>query len=602
MATNVNLSMIHETISRFEVHVEPFDEYNVVSSLNTLTKENPKLNFNPEVSWEIMAFVFRDNDFERNGSDDYFKPYYTGQRDSGERYEYPDSSEITEDCYKYWQERAVTVKHPVLKYRYSMLCWEFGKKVREFEANPAMAKLAIDSCITIAEKKLYSDIYTFPKLIQTLKVAKEINNEGSIKRVKDVFLIFEDEISEDSKPGLWGYSYDIFIATKSNNDLIDEATELAIISSLEDRFSRLIKANDSWSAEHAALRLAKYYSKKNNKDEIARVLKKYGMCVLEMVDKGSGLQQASWLQILRNIYKKFSLEEEADLIAIRLQSVGEKINSEMKTAELEVKLPHDYKERNRIFLDEIMSNNPTEALKRIAKHYIIRKSQTEVSVNENKDKFIHWHIATTDIFDHKGLSIARLGTIDNDFDGHVINGMSEHLNIYITFLREVMETFFSKYPDFGVNEILEYLYLSPVYDESKKNIIKKGLEAYLNKNYMTSIHLLIPQIEGSIRNFAQLVGCSIIKSNRRRDGYQYKNFDELLREDRIIQILGVDYVTYFKVLFTDKRGWNIRNNICHGIFPAEGFNYSVADRVFHSLLCLALIKPTKNSSKTKESS
>ena len=599
MAKDDKLILIEDTISKFEVNLEPFDEYSVVSSLNKLVKDNPKLDFNPEVFWETMAFAFRDNDFDRDGSDDYFKPYYTGQRDSGEGYEFPDSSEITEDCYKYWQERATTVKHPVLKYRYSMLCWEFGKKVREFEANPAMAKLAIDSCITIAEKKLYFDIYTFPKLIQTLKVAKEINDKESIERVKDVFLIFEDEIAEDSKPGLWGYSYDIFIATKSNNDLIDEATELAIISSLEDRLSRLIKANDPWRAEHAALRLAQYYSKENDDRKVVDVIGKYGECFLGIIEKGSGLQQAFWYKKLYDIYIAFNLKSEAALIFSKIQSVGEKIKSEMKTTEVKVDLPKDYHENNRIFLEEITAGGPQKALKRIAGHYLIRKTKIESEVEANKDKFIHWHIASTNILGFNGVPIAKVGTIDNDFDGHVIKTMGEYLGFYAVFFRECLEYFFEKYPDFSVNDIIEYLYLSPIFHNSKKEFFKKGIEAYLNKDYMTFIHLIIPQIEDAIRNFSQFLGCSIIKINR-YGGYHYKNFDELLREDKVIEALGRDYVSYFQVLFTNQRGWNLRNIICHGISPIESFNYSVADRIFHSLLCLALILPKVKKSKVEK--
>jgi hypothetical protein len=35
---------------------------------------------------------------------------------------------------------------------------------------------------------------------------------------------------------------------------------------------------------------------------------------------------------------------------------------------------------------------------------------------------------------------------------------------------------------------------------------------------------------------------------------------------------------------------NLRNDLAHGLVPVEGFNQPIADRVFHSLLVLSLLR------------
>jgi hypothetical protein len=58
----------------------------------------------------------------------------------------------------------------------------------------------------------------------------------------------------------------------------------------------------------------------------------------------------------------------------------------------------------------------------------------------------------------------------------------------------------------------------------------------------------------------------------------------------VVKSLGENVAHYFRVLFTDQRGWNIRNDVCHGITPLAGFSPQMMDRIFHALLVLALLR------------
>ena len=47
---------------------------------------------------------------------------------------------------------------------------------------------------------------------------------------------------------------------------------------------------------------------------------------------------------------------------------------------------------------------------------------------------------------------------------------------------------------------------------------------------------------------------------------------------------------YFRVLLTDKRGWNLRNNVAHGMSVMKDFDKQTADRLLHAFLCLGLVR------------
>ena len=135
----------------------------------------------------------------------------------------------------------------------------------------------------------------------------------------------------------------------------------------------------------------------------------------------------------------------------------------------------------------------------------------------------------------------------------------------------------------------DYLFLSPIFQENKLEIVKKGLRAYLEDNHLIAAHLLVPQVEDAIRNLVENVGGSVLRRGR-GGGFQVKLLDELLREEQCEEVLGEDVVLYFRILLTDQRGWNLRNGISHGLLGHDVFGAAMTDRIVHVLLYLALIR------------
>jgi hypothetical protein len=93
-----------------------------------------------------------------------------------------------------------------------------------------------------------------------------------------------------------------------------------------------------------------------------------------------------------------------------------------------------------------------------------------------------------------------------------------------------------------------------------------------------------------MRNLVELAGGNVLKDAKRGGGFQLKTFDEILRDSKLVQVVGEDFATYFRILFTDQRGWNLRNNVFHGLASPSAFNNQTGHRLLHSLLCLGLIR------------
>jgi len=54
--------------------------------------------------------------------------------------------------------------------------------------------------------------------------------------------------------------------------------------------------------------------------------------------------------------------------------------------------------------------------------------------------------------------------------------------------------------------------------------------------------------------------------------------------------MGEDITNYLRNLLTDQYGWNIRNQLSHGLWGAESFNSGMADRIVHAFMLLGVFK------------
>ena len=103
------------------------------------------------------------------------------------------------------------------------------------------------------------------------------------------------------------------------------------------------------------------------------------------------------------------------------------------------------------------------------------------------------------------------------------------------------------------------------------------------------IHLLIPQVENAIRNLVELLDESTLEIKKSNNTLQLKTLDTLLREKSLLT-MNENFVYYMRILYTDSRGWNLRNLVCHGLSPLKYFNHTTTDRIFHSLICVGSIR------------
>lgn len=561
-------------------------EYDISDILRKFINKDEKVPF--ELHAEALAFGFTENlSEEKNEWNTYFKPMMVWKNEDGSVTESPSITQVNQDILNYWQKRLSESNNSLLKARYSGLIWDFTKNITNNNPDFKVGISYVESLIETVENRIFHyQIELVTKIKRAINIACSLNQPEIIEKAKRLIIELEDDFSKDEKINLWGFSFDYLIGNKRIN--LTKEEELGIIDKLHARFNKLslIDNLNPWDAEYAAKRLCDYYKKANKLDAVKAIMLQLGAAFeLKEADR-SAMQISTWLRRLYKIYTNYGLTEEAKDLLRRLQELGPKINEELSLTETSLNIP---KEKMDGFVDLMIKGNKSDILNNILSRFIPKKDEVRERMFEMAKTTPFNYIIPITLQDSKGRVIATIGSLEDDIDGRLIMELSEDLTFEAIFLRHVFYRIVEKQL-LDSNDILEYIQKSPVFEESRLGIIKRGLDAYFKNDLMVAIHLLIPQIEEAIRNLIEMSGGIIFKPTRDKGGFQLKTFNELLGDEIIKMAFSEDVQIYLRVLFTDQRGWNIRNDVCHGICDVNSFSYQSIERIIHVLLILGILR------------
>lgn len=118
---------------------------------------------------------------------------------------------------------------------------------------------------------------------------------------------------------------------------------------------------------------------------------------------------------------------------------------------------------------------------------------------------------------------------------------------------------------------LRFLVLNnPIIPQGHEGIYLRGIQAGFFGDWLTALHLLIPQIEASIRHV--LNQHNVITSTFDSEGTQQeRDLNQLLWLPETEQIFGSDILFDLRGILIERFGHNLRNESAHGLLPEAGF-------------------------------
>ena len=112
---------------------------------------------------------------------------------------------------------------------------------------------------------------------------------------------------------------------------------------------------------------------------------------------------------------------------------------------------------------------------------------------------------------------------------------------------------------------------SPIVPKDRAVLFGKALFAGYERDFVTALHLLIPQIENMVRVHLKQAGAKT--TNIDKDGIQNENgMSALLELPEAVHVFGKDLAFELNSLFCDAFGPNLRNELAHGLLAEDQYN------------------------------
>ncbi|OFW17766.1 MAG: hypothetical protein A3H27_05855 [Acidobacteria bacterium RIFCSPLOWO2_02_FULL_59_13] len=587
---------VQAVLTQFEGESRPFNEAEVYDALRNARKAQGDLSQEDfeGLRAEAAAFFF----YERRDRDSpwgtYFAPTFTGTRNDGIVVHHPDIKDLNADVVHHWEDRAKASKNPVLRARYADLVWDLKQAITSQRPDVEYARMAIDSYVEATVHHFYtSEVEGIQWVERALDLARSISDQKRVKQVVDFMFEFYDRIANPQYAGRWLFLFDNLYGKKG---LIAADQEERIIANLEDMLAKVSNEVDEGSfnphnVEAAGKRLASHYQRKGDLKNVKRVIKTYGGAFETAAREADPLLATLWLQPVIEKYQQAGLKADAERVQLASLEKAKNIEGSMAQISAEVQIPHEELEK---YLDWFTGGDLNSSLLRIAVNFIPDVNDARKFLLHTNQEFPLQALFSVAKID-EGQIVATAGSVQDDEEGQLHMQLAQNIQFSQPFLVEALHRMRVRYKP-TVEQYLDFLYQSPVFDESARNMISEGLIAYEKEDFVKAVHVLIPQTERALRNLLGILGIPVNKQVRDQPGImQMKNINDILADEQVRHSLSENLWRYFQVFLADKRGLNLRNRVAHGLISVDECNRHVADQVLHVLLTLSLIRATNPS-------
>jgi hypothetical protein len=585
---------VREIVDGYDANVQPHSELEIAEVLSKRRAEFGNLS---EEDWkgfiaEYTVFFFGEGADGESVWGTYFRPMV--EFTQGETVvRNPDIGQLDQDTLAHWAQRAAEVKNPAMKARYADAAWDFAKPIGNIQPDYKWALLAIDGYLEATKQHLYKwENEAVQWLVRALHLARSIANPERIKSVIDAMFAFQKISMEPKLVGIWVFLFDNLYGEKK---LISGVQEAEIIDDLEAMLAKVSVVRepnffDPFGAQAAAERLAKHYKKINDTANVERVLTTYGNAFKTLAADANPMLAMAWLQPVIERYEQAGMKDEGEKLRLLQIEKGQNIASDLK--QYSVEIPTTKKDFDDLVEQLLVKNDLAWTLGNLASYFIPNTDSARQMLEEQKSVAPLLSIIPITVVDRTGRAIARVGSVDEASEGRLFQRIAQMIGFYQPFLSYALAAIIDQFKP-TASDMLAVLYLSPLFRESQRPLLEAGLSAYLTKDHLKGVHVLVPQIEEMLRTLLALMGIPPQKSVPRHPGItDVKNMNDALGDPRVREVLTEDVWTYLTVLYIERRGLNLRNDLAHGLVPIEGFSQPIADRVLHSLLVLSLLRGT----------
>lgn len=592
-------AIIEAVITRFDSERGPLILTTVSRDLNEARKtlENPSPTENLGAWSEVLAFALTPMRGEPSPWKTYFGPAITGAKNDGFSYFSPDIEGTPASVIPHWKGRAGTVQHPVLKARYADLAWDMSRAIAKANPDPEMARMAIDAYVASVGESLHPEIHDqFNASLRALDLAIMLRDDVRIDQARAGLLNLHGK-AVAAKKGFWWIAFDHLMSDKRAR--LTDIERDGLIADVEAIVARCSNTSDPTgfdphAAEGAATRLIKYYSKQRKAEEAKRLYGVIARAFEHFASMADAMVASAALQTAVNAYRNAGLPDESRRVRVLMEEKIAQSRQEMRPIIIERPIARDDMEK---FLQTVVVADAGATLARIAAEFLDRRARVEKQVQDLKEQAPLMATITQSVMAERHVA-AKVGSVADDPFGRLIGQSAQYIALSDVWLVNAIDRAIEVH-QFTPGHFVGWVARTGLYDDL--SLLMEGITAWFDQDFVKAVHVLVPQVEAGLRAIVGKLGKPVTKSHPTIQAVGVAlNMGDILYSGEIAAALGPDLTLHLLALYADPRGFNLRNDVAHGLLRASRMHLSIASRVLHTLLVLGIWDELVEARKAKE--
>lgn len=313
------------------------------------------------------------------------------------------------------------------------------------------------------------------------------------------------------------------------------------------------------------------------KEELGKILKE----AKDFEDKGDFFSASFFYKDATEIARVLNDAKMITFCKNKIVETNRKSSYAYKEIGVEQHIPNEEIEK---VINPIITGNLEEILKKIGSALILLPRIEYIEKSSQKTIPISYQITNL------------IATSEN---GHLLKGGTDGktawtMKVYSIHQGMISELYLSRIfgnlKEKGLNEknLLDYFCKTGIFPESSLEIISIGINRYFSEDYVSSLHILIPQFENVFLYVSERAGIDIISLNRTREiSTQLKTLSsEYLSSTVFQEKWGRDLCEQIKFVLFDPLGYTLRHKIAHGQINKQECTLSNTNLIMYLFLVL----------------
>ena len=304
----------------------------------------------------------------------------------------------------------------------------------------------------------------------------------------------------------------------------------------------------------------------------------------------------------QNFFNASAFYKEALELAVKLQDSKSIKICKNKIVEMNKKSIESGKDFKEVETTTQLTKEQQEAIKKIIEHVVGIKNINDSLKLIGQERIFCPDVQTVEKQTSSTIpityQIATLSTISDN--GHNLRGGSKgnyswFVQMYDIHQRSIIDMYINriffmliKDKKLTLQNLDEYFTNSGLFNPDQLKIIKVGLERYFKEDYISALHILVPQFESFFLEIAKKFGINIVAIDNKMDIATRTIIlsENHLDSDEFKKIFGENFCRQVKFILFEPMGYKIRHKVAHGEIKSSECNFSNTTLIIYLYLVL----------------